>query len=56
MRKLMRDWGFPAGLGLLWVIAVVYTLNSVSGLPMGRRHSGKAAETPAPIADPATRS
>jgi hypothetical protein len=53
MRKLMREWGFPAGLGLLWVIAVVYTLNSVSGLPLGHKHPSKAV---APIADPAARS
>jgi len=35
MRKLIREWGFPAGLGTLWVLALVYTLHAVSGLPHG---------------------
>jgi hypothetical protein len=54
MLKLLREWGFPAGLGTLWVIALIYTLNSVSTLPMGQRRSGKGA--PAKVADPFHRS
>ena len=54
MRKLMRDWGFPAGLGTLWVLAVVYTLHSVSGLPMGARHQPRRA--PPAMNDPVHRS
>jgi len=55
MLKLMRECGFPAGLGTLWVIAVVYTLNSVSALPFGgRRHAPAAA--PAKISEPMHRS
>ena len=54
MMKLMREWGFPAGLGTLWVIAVIYTLNSVSALPFGgRRH---APAVPAKISEPMHRS
>jgi len=43
MRKLLREWGFPAGLGTLWVAALVYTLHAVSGLP----HVQSAPEAPA---------
>ena len=54
MLKLMREWGFPAGLGTLWVIAVIYTLNSVSALPFGGRRHAPAA--PAKISEPMHRS
>jgi len=54
MLKLLREWGFPAGLGTLWVIALVYTLNSISGLPLGQRRPGSAA--PAQMVDPLHRS
>ena len=43
MRKLIREWGFPAGLGTLWVIALVYTLHSVSGLPHPQQREAPAA-------------
>ena len=35
MLKVMREWGFPAVLGTLWGITLVYTLNAVSLLPFG---------------------
>lgn len=44
MKNLIREWGFPAGLGTLWVLALVYTLHAVSGLPHG------AAPREAPVA------
>ena len=55
MLKLMREWGFPAGLGTLWVITMIYTLHSVSGLPMGQK---RAAPPPVQVrmADPANAS
>jgi hypothetical protein len=37
MLKILREWGFPAGLGALWAIAAIYTLHSLSGLPHGGR-------------------
>ncbi len=33
MMKMMREWGFPAALGTLWGMAVIYTLHAVSLLP-----------------------
>ena len=52
MIKLVREWGFPAGLGTLWVITLIYTLNSVSGLPMGGHESGPRR----PVVESTTRS
>ncbi|MCA1825683.1 MAG: hypothetical protein ABR567_04365 [Myxococcales bacterium] len=48
MRNLIREWGFPAGLGTLWVLALVYTLHAVSGLPQGqpRREAPVTRESP----------
>ena len=43
MLKLMREWGFPAGLGTLWVVAMVYTLHAVAGLPHPPRPPPPAA-------------
>jgi hypothetical protein len=45
MLKLMREWGFPAGLGTLWVIALVYTLHSVSRLPHQQPRRESASRT-----------
>ena len=44
MGKLIREWGFPAGLGTLWVLALVYTLHSVSGLPFGGKREAPAVQ------------
>lgn len=54
MLKMMREWGFPAGLGTLWVVALVYTLHAVSGLPMGQK--GAAPPVQVKMADPASAS
>ena len=43
MRRLMREWAFPASLGTLWVAALVYTLHAVGGLP----HAKSQPEAPA---------
>jgi hypothetical protein len=56
MLKLLREWGFPVGLGTLWVIALVYTMNSISGLPLGKQRPGSAAPAPAQLVDPLNRS
>jgi hypothetical protein len=31
MMKLLRQWGFPVGLLVLWAIAAAYTLNALAG-------------------------
>ena len=56
MLRLMREWGFPAGLGTLWVIALVYTMHSISGLPLGQRRPGGAAPAKVQMVDPVHRS
>jgi hypothetical protein len=55
MMKLMREWGFPAGLGTLWVIAVIYTLHAVSGLPHSVR-TRTPASPKANVSDSSSRS
>ena len=32
MMKLLREWGFPVGLLMLWAIAIGYTLNALIGV------------------------
>ena len=56
MLKLMREWGFPAVLGTLWGMALVYTLHSVSGLPFGTRREARPATAPAAVSEPMHRS
>ena len=56
MIKMMREWGFPAGLGTLWVIALVYTLHQVSGLPHAMPRHAPAAAPAAKVSDTVTRS
>jgi hypothetical protein len=32
MKSLLREWGFPVGLLLVWTIAAAFTVDALSGM------------------------
>jgi len=55
MMKLLREWGVPAGLLVLWAMAVAYTLNALVGMQstlqstQARIMAGRPAAIEAPV-------
>jgi len=36
MKRLIRDWSFPAVVLVVWMVATVFTVRQLSHLPFGR--------------------
>jgi hypothetical protein len=45
MKKLLRNWGFPAGLLTLWALAAAYTLHALVGV----QPTLQSTEVPVPV-------
>jgi len=48
VRRLLREWGIPAGILVLWCMAVIYTVHALYGMEKAMLHFREPAGVHAP--------